>query len=276
MFATGPRVAHASRMRDPHFNAAVFGNSTLQNLHPERLNAPTGLRFAQLTVVAAGPMEQAALIRHMIWRRGDALMAVVVGIDYTWCDPARAMAPLNPFPFWLYSTSELRYATGLFRMDSVEALPRRLAILRGKEAPARPDGFWDYEATANQPDARPPADRPVPDALFAEKPPHSAAGLLAAVLAELPAATQAVLVFPPIFVPAKAGEPPRDRLAKERCKAEVMAAARRRPGTIVIDRWVDDAVNRDPQMFLDFNHYRAPLARAIEAEIAQKLTAARP
>ncbi|MGL4239695.1 MAG: hypothetical protein ACRCTI_01150, partial [Beijerinckiaceae bacterium] len=49
------------------------------------------------------------------------------------------------------------------------------------------------------------------------------------------------------------------------------AAAAARPRTAVVDMWVDVPENRDRSQFLDFNHYRAPRARALEAEAAAAL-----
>src|SRR5690606_37526867 len=46
----GPRTANASRGRDPAFNAAIFGNSRIQLIPPERLDKATGLDFVQLAV----------------------------------------------------------------------------------------------------------------------------------------------------------------------------------------------------------------------------------
>jgi hypothetical protein len=51
----GPRTAGASRGRDLAFNAAVFGNSRIQLLSPERLNGITGLSLVQLSVPGTGP-----------------------------------------------------------------------------------------------------------------------------------------------------------------------------------------------------------------------------
>src|SRR3954454_4696676 len=58
----GPRTAGASRGRDPSFNAAIFGNSHIQLLSPDRLRTLTGLSFVQLSVPATGPKEHFALI----------------------------------------------------------------------------------------------------------------------------------------------------------------------------------------------------------------------
>ena len=142
---TGPRVAHASRMRNPEFNAAIFGNSTIQILSPERLDAATGLRFVQLSVPGTGPMEQASMIEHLIRKRGSAIKTMALGLDSTWCDASRSSRTVHPFPFWLYDSNSLTYLTSLVRMDSLEFLPKRIRLLLGKGPFARSDGFWRSE-----------------------------------------------------------------------------------------------------------------------------------
>jgi hypothetical protein len=266
MFDTGPRMAHASRLKDTAFDAAIFGNSTLQLIKPERLNALTGLRFVQLTVPGSGVMEQNSLVARLAQERGDAIRAIIVGLDPGWCDPSRENRVLrdNPFPFWLYDASALRYALGLFRMESVEAAQRRFGLMRGRGATAAPDGFWDYELLPSAAGARSPANtfrlKPQPG------PRHSASAGMADLIARAPPKAKVVFVYPPIFSPAEAAPD----LARQRCKAELNATAARL-GARVVDRWVDDLPNRDARNFVDHNHYRAPLARLIEQDIARAL-----
>src|SRR3954454_5888760 len=85
----GPRTAAASRGRDPAFDAAIFGNSRIQLLSPERLNALTGLSFVQLSVPGTGPKEQLVLVDWYV-RHHPQARALVIGADKTWCaaDPA--------------------------------------------------------------------------------------------------------------------------------------------------------------------------------------------
>ena len=84
----GPRQP-GGRGRDLAFNAAVFGNSRIQLLSPERLNGITGLSFVQLSVPGTGPKEQLTLIQWFMRHHPDA-RALVIGADKNWCtaDPA--------------------------------------------------------------------------------------------------------------------------------------------------------------------------------------------
>src|SRR5215210_2373483 len=141
----GPRTAGASRARDRAFNAAVFGNSRIQLLSPERLNALTGLSFVQLSVPGTGPKEQLSLIQWFMRHHPDA-RALVIGADKNWCTEDLAMRSEYPFPYWLYSPDLLEYVRGLLRSAVLQEIPRRLGYLFAKRpARARPDGYWDYE-----------------------------------------------------------------------------------------------------------------------------------
>jgi hypothetical protein len=117
----GPRTAGASRGRDPAFNAALFGNSRIQLLSPERLNALTGLFFVQLSVPGTGPKEQLTLINWFMRHHPEAL-AVVIGADKTWCTADAAMRGEHAFPYWLYSADVLEYARGLLRFDVIQKM----------------------------------------------------------------------------------------------------------------------------------------------------------
>src|SRR5689334_21793366 len=60
------RTADASRGRNPHFNAAVVGNSTAQIINPYRLSELTDLHFIQLSIPQTGPREQLELMHWVL------------------------------------------------------------------------------------------------------------------------------------------------------------------------------------------------------------------
>jgi hypothetical protein len=266
-----PRMAHVARARDMRFDAAVIGNSTVQILSPERLTALTGLSFVQLSIPGTGPMEQAAILRHVAGRPGGGVRAIVLGLDFTWCDAGNAAKPLHPFPFWLHGPNSLTYAVNLFRMESIEAAPRRLeALLLGRRV-GRPDGFWDYE-TIYPPGQSPlegatgPAPRPAP--------PMSAARLLSSAIAGVSPSIRIIAVLPPVFTPT--APPQQTAQAREQCRAELAAAlGSARPGATLVDIGIDDPLLRDPANFADTVHYRAVIAREIERRLARELSADR-
>jgi hypothetical protein len=275
MYVTGPRVSNASRMRDQSFDAAIMGNSTAQLLMPSRLNPQTGLRFVQLSTPGTGPREQKAMLDAYVRLRGHAIKAIVLGLDQSWCDPSREVKTANPFPFWLYDSSQIGYVSGLFRMDSLEALPRRLSLLINREKLAASDGYWNTEQDYEVSERRGPLPAAALEVMALAAPVE---GRLAAdvtlreTLRLLPARTRVVLVHPPLSIPAQdPGDAHRRRV--EACKLALAQVTRERPLTLLIDRWVDSPANRDLKLFFDHSHYRMPLAIDVEIEISNALKA---
>ena len=274
----GPRTAAASRGRDPRFHGAIFGNSHIQLISPERLRAATGIPFVQLSVPGSGPQEQLTLIEWYLRHRRQPAEALVIAADQQWCTADPALPVSKPFPFWLFSSSPVEYTRGLVRMDVLEELPRRLAFILNPDAErARPDGYWDYEhdeATRAhgssrkdmEPDQRPSDDwEPDPTGRF------PAADRLLSLMAELPSDLAVVLVFPPNHISLL----PRDGTARHRadqqCKAALRGAISHHARAAVVDWRKDRAENRISDLYLDPSHYRQPLARRVEDEVVEAL-----
>jgi len=270
---TGPRMANASRLRQPAYDGVIIGNSTIQLISPERLDALTGQRFLQLSIPGTGPLEHLAIAERAVQLKGGGIRTVVIGLEALWCDVRRSIQPVHPFPFWLYSTTSTDYVKGLFRMDTLEFVPRRIRTLLGKEKLGSADGYWDYESNGGhdkfieKPLTVPAIAGPVDGR-------GSNAFLLSKLLATLPATTRVVLVHPPVFAPDPPQMGPEDRNNLARCKGELAAVAQTRPGTILIDFWVDSDLTRNRSLFFDHNHYRAALAKQVERQISEAI--ARP
>jgi hypothetical protein len=267
---TGPRMANASRMRNTAFDAAIIGNSTIQLISPERLDALTGRRFVQLSTPGTGPMEHEAMARRLFAVRGSGIKTLVVGMEDSWCDASRERRTVNPFPFWLYDNSPLVYLTSLIRMDTVEFLPRRIRLLAGRERLGRADGYWDYEAGGGY-EAYGRKELPLRTMAPPTDGRPAATRALEMILASAPPETDIVIVHPPIFV--HSSPPPRaeDIHILAECKAALRGIATRRPRTSIVDFWVDSALTRDRRMFFDHNHYRQAVAKHMEPEIAAAL-----
>lgn len=60
--AYGQRMTDASRARNPAFDSAVIGNSTIQILEPARLGAKLGGKFVSLAIPGTGPYEQLTVL----------------------------------------------------------------------------------------------------------------------------------------------------------------------------------------------------------------------
>ncbi|WP_353183120.1 hypothetical protein [Bosea sp. (in: a-proteobacteria)] len=274
----GPRTALASRGRDPQFSGAIVGNSHIQLVSPERLHEKTGIPFVSLIAPATMPKESLATIgwflRH---HRRPPPAAIVVGVDNYWCTADPALPNEKPFPFWLLSASLLDYLGGLMRYDLIEELPRRIAYLAsGKAERARPDGYWDYEAGYEvqgyhqRPEIRARLERPLEAGGGNADGPFPAATRLEALMASAPE-TALILVRPPVYVSAlsKPGTPDAD--ADAACRKAYADIAARRPHTALVDWRTDRPALHEPNLFFDHSHYRQPIARLLEADIADAL-----
>ena len=281
----GPRTASASRGRDPAFDAAIVGNSHIQLLSPERLTAATGDKFVQLAVPATGPKEQLALLDWFMRSRRGAAKALVLSADTMWCTSDETLANEKPFPFWLLSRSLSEYVRGLVRYDILEEIPRRIGyVLDPDSERARPDGYWDYEANYiglgydRDPTLRerlrqrphrgePRFDR---DPLEGQRR-FPAAERLRDFASGLPADLALVVVFPPTYVNSQPQRRTEAAYLDEACKAAISQAARTHGKSAVLDWRQARSENRNENHFFDMTHYRQPIARLVEADIARAL-----
>lgn len=281
----GPRTAAASRGRDQAYNATIIGNSHIQLLSPERLKASTGLDFVQLAVPATGPKEHFTLIEWFLRHRERPVRALIVSADAMWCNPDPAMPNDKPFPFWLFSQSPLEYLRGLLRYDILEETPRRLGYVLNADAErARPDGYWDYEPDyiglgydrdpvlrqrlEQKPHGKAP---PLAHDPLAGKRRFPTAEKLREVARALPAEAALIVVFPATytnFQPPPGTQPAYHDAA---CKKAITEAARSHARSAVVDWRVQRPENQQASLFFDMSHYRQPIARAMEADIAQAL-----
>lgn len=274
----GQRLTSASLGRQRGFDIAIIGNSLVQLLDPARIT--TSGRAVQLSIPGTGPLEQLAVAE---WFRrhhpGRTLRALVIGLDSKWCRGDGKLELTNAFPFWLYADSTLSYAAGLVSLQGFDAAMPKLKLLLGRAQPARQDGYNDYEVgrvwdpaevasrLALPENTKAPENPATPPADFA------AAPLLRRFLAHLPEATRVVFVWPPrhrhaLPVPGTAAA------AHERaCTAAFAAIATSHPGAQLIDFRGRPGM-RDDEDYWDLNHYRAPVARKMEAAIAAALSPA--
>jgi hypothetical protein len=282
----GPRTAAASRGRDPAFNAAIVGNSHIQLLSPERLKASTGLDFVQLSVPASGPQEHFTLIGWFLRNRKEPARAVVVSADTNWCTHDPALPNEKPFPFWLFAPDALGYVRGLLRYDILEELPRRFGYVLDPEAErARPDGYWDYEPNYiglgydRDPvlrqrllDTKPPAEAVThPRDQRAGERRFPAANRLRDLAASLPPETALVVVFPATFINQLPLAGTKAASLDGACKAAIREAVAAHGKSAILDWRLDRPENRNASLYFDATHYRHPIARGIERDIAQAL-----
>jgi hypothetical protein len=269
------RTGNVALGRSARFNAAIFGNSHGQLLSPQRLSQATGLNFVQLTVPGANVREQLAVM-HWFIRHHAEIGALVLTLDERWCVTDPALPLRSPFPFWLYGDSNLDYLANALSTRTLRDGFRRLASAFRPPVPVDPAGYSDYEAGkawSFKPGKPAPAegfpardDRP-----FRREPDFPGLILLDALLEEVPAKTPLVIVLPPQFYtqlpPAGTG----GARFRDYCKWQIALRAERGAGSAFIDFLVDSAITRNPENFMDEEHYRSNIAESIEADIAAAL-----
>jgi hypothetical protein len=269
--------ATASVGRNPTYEAAVIGNSTIALIMPSRLTALTGIPFAQLSVPGARIPEQLAIIDWFMKHHVGTAKALVIAIHRdTWCAHDPLQTGTSPFPFWRFRDSTFEYLAGLISMSSAEQAVRRLGLGRGSKAAPAVDGYWDYEPIY----ARLLADHSRRRELLSQRvneqqgfadPSFPAARALKQKLADLPADLSVVLVFPPVFT-ARQPRPGTPRHSSEQaCRQRFIDFASERPNTAIVDWWNDRLELKSPEAFIDQIHYRHPIARIMEDEIAAAL-----
>jgi hypothetical protein len=266
--------AHAARVRDPTFNAAIIGNSHAMAFSPDRMNAITGWRFVQLSALGLNPREELIIARAFV-RHHRGRSAVLLVFDQGWCEVNEPTNRIRGFfPEFLFESSVNEYLKSLMSPMAVEAASYRLLILAGlADDRRRRDGYapptfrseWSSEQLAKfarwqRPSQAPDASAPLP-----------ALELLQSFSNELDADARLVIYFTrlPIISLPLAGSPADKRLAA--CKARFSEFARTRRNTIVVDRMVDDSIARDMNNFGDIAHVHDRIAPILERDVASAL-----
>ena len=273
--AQAPRTAHASRGRDPAFEAAILGNSHIQILSPEELSRQTGIPFVSLAVPGTGPRETFALLDYFLRHRATLPRALVLGIDPPWCRAEPDMPTWLPFPFWLYEKSPWRYLAGLVRMGSLEDAFRRLGFVIRPSKPARPDGYWNYDEGFVWQQARhgPLFAAPAPSGTLNESSRFPAIEALGRELDRLPAGLPVILVRPPVHRIALAAPGSALARSEEACRAALVRMAEGRRSVAILDWRVDRPEIQVAENFIDPTHYRGPIARIVERDVAAAIAA---
>ena len=97
--------------------------------------------------------------------------------------------------------------------------------------------------------------------------------LLQTTLASLDSDVPLAIVVPPAFfteLPAR-GDSNAELIAQ--CKGALEEVTSRRKRGVFLNFEVDGEIARNPKNFMDKVHYRAPIARIIEADVASALSA---
>lgn len=268
-------AANMTRLRDLRFDSAVIGNSHVQLLRPEQLDRLTGSSFVSLVLLGTFPADHLDILRVFVARHPAPPRTIVLGIDQFWC--SEAVMRSEHFPDWVYADRFTDYLIGLTRLHSVKvARYRLLNLFRNAAGNLRPDGFFDYAPIYRELGlADPTASR----ARLAQAKafPVNGTGRFPAVeelrraIAAVPAATAILLVRTPVYRTALPDPATPEGRTAEACRAAVAEVAASRPKTAFVDVLGSGRFADEPANFYDHDHYRAPVAAGIEAELALAL-----
>jgi hypothetical protein len=241
-------------------------------LSPARLANLTGLAFVQMTSPGSGPREQMLLMRWFMHHH-PRVAAFVLAADQTWCTRDPAIPMLYQFPPWLYGDSNLDYLAHLLNTRAVTTAYRRVLLALGFIRPSDPDGYRDYEVgrTWNFRPEIAPGGTLAPILSDATDRSFPALVALDKVLADLPPDTPMIVVMPPQFYTLLPAPGSRNATELDACKAELASRVRARSHGGFLDYLTDTPTARNPENFMDAEHYRANVARAIEKDIAAVL-----
>lgn len=265
-------TATASRARDAQFDSAVIGNSTAQLLNPADLSQSTGLRFVQLYLTGGSPREQLAVLDFFL-RHHQRVGALVFVTDPFWCAHNRVEPRPGNFPYWLYGTNSLAYATRLMSRQAIEHAFQRVSIGLDLRKRNPPDGFRSYEdiwppghfREINRPRDPAPAARDADRSFFPE------IALLDAAIKKLPADVAVVLVVPPTFATTVAKPGTIAGAEREACNAALARIVAGRLRSNFLNYRIDNSETRDPANFADFIHYQASLASRMTQGIVESI-----
>lgn len=283
------RYMYPQLVRSGAFDAAILGTSTMRLLDPAILSRTMGMRFANLAMNAATPWEQWQMAQ-LFARTVGAPKAVIWGLDMTWCTPD-ATAPANrltprPFPPWLYDNPSWTDTFRQMNLTSVEVALRLLNYRLGLQPERmRGDGYEVFTPPEESYDlarARthlfaahggvapdlapvvPPADVPASERAGWRFP---ALAWLDQALSAFPSGMLKLIVLPPTH----AASLPREGSARDQqygaCKAALATIAARQ-GATLLDYAHPSALTRVDGNYWDPLHFRLPIARRVEGDLA--------
>jgi hypothetical protein len=268
------RTADASRGRNPHFNAAVVGNSTAQIINPYRLSELTDLHFIQLSIPQTGPREQLELM-HWVLLNHASYGALVIVADTLWCSHDPNLPLREPFPSWLYG-GDADYLANVVSSKAIDRSVWRLQIALGLAKPVDPVGYTDYISGKRPPFEPLPSGPPVDTNETPGQPPFPWIDRLRALVAGLPQSVRVVVAVPPVYFAYLSPPGSKEAATIEACKSALAnVIAGRRLGAF-LDFRVDMPDVHDIGDFVDFVHYREKLQRVIEDRIVGALRTNEP
>ncbi len=277
------RFAYPALARDPAFDSAVVGTSTMRLLDPAVLDVALGARFVNLAMNSATAYEQRQML-DLFLRHHPRAKYLVVGLDDSWCKVAvdADRYTFRDFPEWMFDESRWNDLLYLFNDKALENAVRMLELVTGEREPKYgPDGFYDftrdfgrYDPAAVRARLVPAGSVPAPATPVDLAPSQSHPGRrfanlthLRPLLQRVPEGTRVALVFPPFHLAyaSRAAE------SYAECKGRIVALARGFPHIHVMDYLIDSPVTRADGNYWDPLHTTREVAGTIAKDLGREL-----
>lgn len=283
--ATNQRFSFPMLARDPRFDSAVAGTSTMRLMRPVVLNRLFDASFANLSMNSGTAYEQSEILRLFAQAR-ERPKVLILGLDVVWCERGETLTKFTPRPFppWLYDEDPLNDLLHLFHPKAVEHAGQQLGFLLGLTPPRRgldgytrfvpPKSEYDLDLVRNriyrQSEPKPiePVEPPVdiPAEVRAEWR-YPALPLLDETLGRFPTATRKVLIFTPYHVYGQPRRGSEQAALWDECKRRVATLARAHANTVVLDFMIPSEITRYDTNYWDVLHYTTEVADRLAALI---------
>jgi len=283
------RFSYPALARSDAFDSVVAGTSTTRLVRPANLQRELPARFVNLSMNSATAYEQARLLQVFL-RHHPRPRFVLLGLDEPWCslEHDTERYTFREFPEWLYDTNPFNDYLHLFNGKALEQAVRMVQFWLGRREPRYGrDGYRNFLPDLAQYDlvrareliygAAGVRERARPATPLTVSPAERAGWrmpgieLLRDLLARLPGDTRVLLFFVPYHVFHQPAPGTHAHARWSECRARVVAAARERPATRVIDFMIESPLTTRDEHYWDPLHFNTSVADRVDAALVGAL-----
>ena len=278
--ATNQRFSYPVLARNPKFDSAVIGSSSVRLFRPELLNKLFDAHFVNLAANATRPYEQYRFLKLFSKHHPDPKV-ILFGIDIKnndmWCltDKVEQFTD-REFPEWMFDDNEWNDALYHFNAKALEITGRQVAQLAGFMKPRfGPDGFDDF-TSGNEYDLKKARKNIYGQEEPKEKPPSPKKPELSAedrknlnfpalvyledMLNLLPSETIKILHFVPRHWYVQPQRNTKDAIILDECKARIRKITNKYENTHIFDFMMKSPITVKDTNYWDDIHHNIKIA----------------
>lgn len=281
--AQNQRFSYPSLARNPKFDSAIIGTSTLRLLKPEYLDQGLGARFVNLSMNSATSWEQSQIYSVFKARRNE-IAYLIIGFDVTWCTTDQSYQKLTPrrFPDWIYDENPWNDLVHMIEFKSFEVLGQQAGWLLGiKEARHGTDGYAnflpdvaEYDLARVEADLNAHANRQSTDVVAIETIDSAhfqrrSLQNLEVILSSLPQATRLVAVHVPYHISHQPITYTYAWHIREQCKKDLNKIVQTHSNSLILDFMIKSEFTQHAHHYWDPLHYTYEKSYDLMDEIIQ-------